>query len=607
MKKILYIAFATSMLAGTAALTSCSDFLDADNKTNISAIDFFPTAEGMTGLRNYTYSLLNPIITETDIYEWGTDLYVPTRGGDGGEFNRYDLTPQSSSVSSFYTNLYALINSANCMLYYAGEEDGRAIAEAKFFRNYAYYLLTQHFGSVPYITEYIQGAERNYPKTPLSELYPKIIEELESIMNDSNLPAESSGANLGYISQRAVKALLAKVCLAAGWDLGTTLTNAEQGTYSVNDTQYFTKAAQYAEAAINNQALTMSFEEKWSPANETNNPEIIFSAQYERAGNPGILSDDGHGLQNTFGSYYGVCTTNGMKYCNSGKAVSAKGIYLWEPGDERFDGTFMNTIYNFDGTWGTSGYYAYYNNSGNRDKMNIAYRYLPYYVTTEEAEAEFTANKSRYSSTGYVNSVFAYILGDPVTQYTFNSDGTFKKTTLSYAASLAAINGTTVCKKWDDPNTVQENTNTTNGYRDVVLFHVSDMYLTAAEAYLMAGQTDKALSYVNAVRTRANAGTLSSFAAYQPAYSIPASFGSITDLDVILDEKGREEFGENERWMDLRRTRQLVRYNIAFNDYVTSASNMSNAQGEIKWYRPIPAQEMANNTALTEDDQNPGY
>lgn len=33
MKKILYIAFATSMLAGTAALTSCSDFLDADNKT----------------------------------------------------------------------------------------------------------------------------------------------------------------------------------------------------------------------------------------------------------------------------------------------------------------------------------------------------------------------------------------------------------------------------------------------------------------------------------------------------------------------------------------------------------------------------------------------
>lgn len=83
--------------------------------------------------------------------------------------------------------------------------------------------------------------------------------------------------------------------------------------------------------------------------------------------------------------------------------------------------------------------------------MNIAYRYLPYYVTTEEAEAEFTANKSRYSSTGYVNSVFAYILGDPVTQYTFNSDGTFKKTTLSYTASLAAINGTTVCKNGTTP------------------------------------------------------------------------------------------------------------------------------------------------------------
>jgi hypothetical protein len=36
----------------------------------------------------------------------------------------------------------------------------------------------------------------------------------------------------GVVSQRAVAALLAKINLAAGWDLGTTLTDAASGTYS---------------------------------------------------------------------------------------------------------------------------------------------------------------------------------------------------------------------------------------------------------------------------------------------------------------------------------------------------------------------------------------
>ncbi len=609
MKKILYIAFAATVAVGAGTLSSCSDFLEAENKTNINSDDYFPNG-GMEGLRVYTYSLLKPIVSSPDIYEWGTDLYVATRGGDPGELHRYTLTPQTSDVTDLYTQCRNLIQNANCMLYYANEEeDGQAIAEAKFLRCYGYYIMLQHWGAVPYVTEYIRDANRNYPKSPISEIYPALISELEGIMNDSNLPTESTGDELGYVSQRAVKALLAKVCLAAGWDLGTTLNDAAAGTYSINDTQYFTKAAQYADAAIEGQALSMSFEDKWAPANETNNPEIIFSVQYEREGNPGTLSESGHGLQNTFGSYYGVCTTNGTKYCNSGKALSTKAIYLWGPGDDRFNATFMNTIYNYTtGFWGTTGYYAYYNaDPDDLAQMGIAYRYFPYYTTEAEAEAEFAANKDRYALGGNVNSVFAYILGDPVTQYTFSADGSWTKSSLSYQQSCVNVNGTTVCKKWDDPATAQENTNSSNGYRDIVVFHLSDMYLTAAEAYLMAGNTGQALTYVNAVRTRANAGTLASFADYQPEYSVPANFGAITDLDVILDEKAREEFGEMQRWMDLRRTRQLVRYNVAFNTYISSASDMSNARGEIKWYRPIPEEEMSNNTGLTAEDQNPGY
>jgi hypothetical protein len=131
------------------------------------------------------------------------------------------------------------------------------------------------------------------------------------------------------------------------------------------------------------------------------------------------------------------------------------------------------------------------------------------------------------------------------------------------------------------------------------------MYLTAAEAYFMAGQTAQALTKINAVRNRAGLASLASFKAYEPDYTTTIAF-TLNDLDVILDERARELYAEGYRWMDLRRTKQLVRYNVEFNEYVTSVSDMEGA-GQIKWYRPIPANEISANTGISVSDQNPGY
>ena len=60
--------------------------------------------------------------------------------------------------------------------------------------------------------------------------------------------------------------------------------------------------------------------------------------------------------------------------------------------------------------------------------------------------------------------------------------------------------------------------------------------------------------------------------------------------------------------MDLRRTKQLVRYNLEFNMYVSNAAAMQDVTGtNYKLLRPIPANEIEMNTALTNEDQNPGY
>ena len=327
MNKTLYSL--TILCLSAFALSSCDGFLDAENKSAGSdANEFFATEEGLASLKNQAYFSLCPLVTTTDYNEWGTDIYTTGRSSDPNSFHKYaSLTAEDGTIKSFYVNAYKMINYANGILFY--NEASVYADEAKFLRNYGYYLLTQQFGAVPYITSYINSGERSYPRTELSTIYTNMISELESLYNSPTLP----DANVqGVASKRAVAALLAKVYLAAGWDLHTALTNAAKGTYTIDSKTYFDQAAIWAEVAINNQELSLSFAEKWSPFNE-NNIEEIFSVQYQREGYAGDILSGGHDLQHSFGHSYGN-ETNGMKSCRNELIPSRKAAYLWDKGDE---------------------------------------------------------------------------------------------------------------------------------------------------------------------------------------------------------------------------------------------------------------------------------
>lgn len=612
MKKYIYI----SALALTSALTfsSCDDFLEAENKSSggVTADEYYATEEGLESFMATAYSGLKWMATNTEINEWGTDLYVDVRNGDPGEFHKYTFSAENGTIESLYVNTYAMINNANGVLFYGGEESKFA-DEAKFLRCYGYYLLTQHFGGVPYVTEYINNDERNYPRMELGELYSHLITELEELATSDRLPEESLGANVGRASKRAAAALLAKVYLAAGWDIQTSLTNAAKGTYEVKSTEYFKEAAKWAKTAINGQQLTLSFQEKWWPFNE-NNAEEIFSVQYQREGFPGDIATGGHNLQGAFGHLYGGPTDSGMKASSSSLCPSTKAIYLWDKGDERWTGTFMQVMYNStkkDGvpTWGTEGYYAYYNNDDN-SHLNIAFAYFPYYVTQKEVEDWVAANPDRFTHSGDMANARAglFIMADPMVLMYVNENGEIASKSVEeyHTGGTKAQAGVTV-RKYDDPNTLQSQNNNNSCYRDIVVLHLSELYLTAAEANLMAGEEKEALNYLNAVRKRAKATELTSFGAYSPMYLLPENY-EVTALDVVLDERARELFGENEgRWVDLRRTKQLVRYNVTFNDYINSVADMSNNRGEVKWLRPIPQGDISTNEGIAPEDQNPGY
>lgn len=126
-----------------------------------------------------------------------------------------------------------------------------------------------------------------------------------------------------------------------------------------------------------------------------------------------------------------------------------------------------------------------------------------------------------------------------------------------------------------------------NHFKNIMIYRMAETYLIGAEAHLMLNNPGKALEYVNAVRNRANAASLSS-----------------VDLEAILDERARELAFEGQRWFTLKRTGKLFEYLIDHmnNDNMNTSYPEGNPKDILREYMenwPIPPQQL--------DLLGPGY
>lgn len=573
-----------SLLVGSMALTSCDKYLTPENKSagGQSASQYFE--KNPDQLLVYAYTLLKPVVSDRniDMYCEGTDLYTNSRSNAPSVFHNYTLMSETAMVERFYMDAYACINNANAAIHYANEAGRQdVIDEATFIRSYCYYLLTQQFGEVPFIRTYVNSAERNYPLTALKDIYAGLIEDLTPLTTSAHL---KPGDQSGHATREAAQALLVKVYLAAGWDLDH------------NNEAYFGSAKTMAEALINNHGNVLEpFETFWAPG--WNSTEALFAVQYLRAGYPGDAATGGHGLQNTFGHYYGDCTTTGEKYVNSTLAPNDKSMLMWEEGDRRFEATFMTTFYNYDGAnWPGTGYYSFYQGGCG----SIAFQYFPAYATETEVKAWAAVHQDELVKGDDVNDVYVFIMSDPIIRWKANADGSLgAKESLPYMATVlnTGLNLTPCVRKWDDPESSQLGLSAgvrTNDYRPIVLLQLSDVYLDAAEACLKLNNEGEFLNKLNVIRERAGLAKLNSVSDYEPQYNVPAGF-TFGAIDLLLDERARETYAQCRRWMDLRRTQQLVRYNENFNFYMAGKGN------EVKTIRPIPQTEINSNTGIDKD------
>lgn len=552
MKKIYYILFLLIL-----PLVGCSDFLEQDNKSNVPRDQFYGTATGYNSLMNTVYSSLRAIYgIEPWIFCAGTDLYASGRNKVPDGLGTYKgLLDSDPDVKKFYTNCYAGIQLANTAIYYADHTEttnllGQYKAEARFIRAYYYYLLVQNFGGVALVKDMIDSPVVTFERKSATDTYAFIISEMEDLK--SSLPAKTPV--FGRVDQRTVNHFLAKTYLCRGYETFGTAAD-------------FTKAAEYADAAINNQALSTSFNNLfWPDQKYEQDDEVIWSVQYDESSIATPTS--GNMQQAFFGTYLGG-VEDGNKYTTSTLTPTIRLHQLFSKGDTRYEGTFMVQFYTH--------YYDFYTKSKQLDTEKVLYYYPPAWQVADTA-AWRAANPATRSKTVII----------PMQENTLTVSG---KPTTYIAAMSGDVYGVAVVRKFDDPTSVFSTTGST---RDIILARVGESYLVAAEAYYKAGNTDKAVERINVVRKRAAA------AGYD--MSIKASDVSI---DFILDERARELAGEYHRWMDLKRTGKLIEYAVKYNPNIIGADYFKGVDGQNKILRPIPLDAINLNQAKVE--QNPGY
>ena len=569
MKKILYSVALAACCMGT--MTSCSDFLDASNKSNVTAKQSFATKEGLNNLVNDAYQHLQNVYAAplfTSCFSAGTDMYADARNKMNEALNTYEtLTPENTDIKNLYTYLYSGIRAANSVSYYAQtaqvdeKTKGQLVGEARVLAAYEYYLLVNNFGGVPIMKDFLTTADTGYPKSSPEDVYAYIISELEDVISKNVLQASTATKGGGRISQETAKAILAKAYLSAAWDL--------------NKQDYFSKAAALADEVIAGRKLTTPFAKLWkADGSGDDNEEFLWDVEYDLA-TANNTTSGGTEWSGYYCNYLGGNEDN-IKATTSSYVPTLYALHCFKKGDQRYDATFMKELPDINkGNAAGTGYWTWYKNGESLVGKPVTRYYSAWYETDADFEAWKAIDPANRANTYRIPM-------DSQSKEAQNMDGR----DMEYYDNQQLVYGSSPCKKFDDSKTAKTEKNTC--YRDIHIITLPEMYLVAAEAYLKAGDNPKALARLNEVHQRAG---------------LPALTGTIT-IDDILDENACENFGNEARWMDLRRTQTLVtrctKYNHEMGDKAAQYIGK-------KLLRPIPQAAIDANDQLTLADQNPGY
>jgi len=650
--KFKYIITVFAML--TLANISCTDFLEEDNRAGTTEGTKYITRSGIDGLVAASYSYLRGWYGKEAAFglsEGGTDTWLT--GYDNRQKVLIDysgITPEVATSSretmnacfdEYWELFYTAVNTCNTGLKFVSEaasdilsDDQRDayLGELKSLRAFYYWHLVETWGPVQINTAPVDNISTLAYRDSEEDVYAFMLNDLsEAIVHLANRTAKTGRFNLW-----AAKALQARILLYKGCKF--------------NDVQAYTQAAEVAEEVIagSGNSFYDNYADLWSGSYEDgiNNSEVIWFVEYSNVLENNImpvrlkLDEDAEQMR-----------WSQMMLRNSANAIGGNASHLmfvgvWNlvPGltgimirtdtEQRKSLRYLDVTYNLGTSYQPyskgftryvpSGYLLDLYNALTDQRYQASFRDV-YYVAPSLSTAfangiappagfenlrdtAIYLSKTTVTSDQIARAANRYMLfsrtdvGEP-TVYPLYQDNDGTRPTIATGTSgdnnLRGNRMFIQLKKFDDltGSIIRD-----LGSRDAFVIRLSEMYLIAAEAYMMSGQPAMAVQQLNDLRNaRAVPGQSNVLDAAEEAQV------SAQNIDVILDERARELCGEQHRWFDLKRTGKLIERVTMYNQVAGE-----NIQG-FHVLRPIPQPQLdaiTNKTSGPDAEgfwQNEGY
>ena len=346
MKKIYMLFAAAAISFGT---TSCSDFLEEDNKTGETADLAYNTKIGIDGLIQSAYTYTHGWWGKEPslgLAECGSDLFYFGYDNKQKSLMKYDLSAESLGnntadnpcLDEYWEMFYAAVDVCNNALKYvptctAIDDTKKAayLGDAYFLRALYYSQMVAMWGPIPYNAEPVSSINNNPVRVPEAEIYGHILDDLKLSMENfkkANIMSVKTATATGRASYYSAEALYARVALyAASW-LGASAVSGYGNLYN--------EALTAATDVINNSGAKFysRFSDTWNMNNEeaTSNTENLFAVHYSNdlsAGRdncvPYRFSNEGTGNFNS------LITRTGYSR-NGGSASLLMFVSLWNNG-----------------------------------------------------------------------------------------------------------------------------------------------------------------------------------------------------------------------------------------------------------------------------------
>ena len=570
MKNNIIVYLITSILL----LSSCDGYLEENPKGLISDA-YAKTEEGVESLILSFYQQNRYLPQRLMLFaDTGTDVTTYGMKGTGWayESSYYDDAKLiSNSVNSEYWKyLYQILNIANTGIQYLEEtpissEKKKEQLTSEVYALRAFYLFlivetygpASHYADTPSQTVITEGYQPG-----IATFYKRILSDLDIAFKNLGIPQDTKWGRMNIGVAKAIK-MRVLMALAAYED--NIITEA-----GYTKQQCYEETIMLCNSLINdyNYKLLEDYASIFDVNNQIND-EIIWSIQY--------TSD---------------LVYNGM----DGKKIDCNFLHRYFVG--WCNKSVTNSNQNIDGLWSHSRVY------GREFRVGMpTYYYISCFNKYDKRREETfqTAwcripdnwnNDPDYSDTLLIRTLD--VVSSEFVQAYKNRGIIVDNLSDIYdtVTGIPTIDGRScyhTITKFLDPS--RDEAKREEGFKDVILLRMGEVYITLAEAYVRTNQVDKAVNTITDLRKR----TL--IPGHEEEMKVTASD---MDIDFILEEGARELGCELNRWYMLKRSGKLVEWVKEHNPDISLIQ-------DYHIYRPLPQDALYEVSNLDQFVQNKGY